>query len=124
MADTSFNKFHLALMEDFLPIGMGIIKRAKKRSIGQLFNGLSSSEDTFASLRNEGIKSAKDIRDKLDQLSPGLGNPVVEVQVAENIEEYNNVDVINKHSLTDILCRIEDRLSAIQEKINNLDSNV
>ena len=88
MSDTSLNRLHIAFMEDFLPIGMAIINRAKKRGVGEVFDEITFSSDNLQTLRGEGIESAKSIRDKLDQIRPGFGNPVIEVKAKENFEEF------------------------------------
>ena len=119
MPDASFHRLHIAFIEDFLPIGMAMINRAKRKGVGKFFNELSSTSDTLETLRGEGIESAKYIRDKLDQIRPGLGNPALEVQVANNSEEYPENKEILDPSLTEILVRIEDRLASIQEKLDN-----
>ena len=124
MADTSFNRLHLAFMEEVLPVGMAIIDRAKEGGASKVIEGFSSSAGNIETLRGEGSVSAQDLRDKLDQIRPGLGNPALDVKVAVNDTASNDLDHIDDVSLTKILKRIDDRLTSIQEQLDNqLDLN-
>ena len=42
----------------------------------------AGSEDPIADLRQEGEPVARDVREQLDAVSPGLGNPVMSVSVS------------------------------------------
>ncbi len=116
MPNNSLNRFHIALMEEVLPVGIAIIDRAKQGGLGKLVEELTSSADMIETLRGEGAKSAQDLRDRLDQVRLGLGNPAVEVNVSKNDPDLDN---INNDSLTVILQRINEKLFLIQEKLDH-----
>ena len=81
MVDDPKDTLRLFLMQDILPVGMAIIKRARKGGTSKVTEPFTSSEDPFQVLRKEGETSAKTVREQLDKVSPGLGNPIVSVKV-------------------------------------------
>ena len=72
--------FHLFAMESALPFGMGIVENAKNGGFQKIMDVLKS-KDPFSELQIDGKTSAKTVRDRIDQLIPGLGYPVVSVDV-------------------------------------------
>ncbi len=118
MPDSQFENIHLSFMEDFLPVGMAVIDRARKGGASEVLDGFSSSDDPIKKLREEGSSSAKSVREKLDQISPGLGNPVVDVQVAATTSEDNESYSDEENSLMLILQRIDERVDAIENHLN------
>ena len=112
MEDDSLDRFRLALMQDFLPVSLAMIDRVRQGGPGKVVEAFNSSNDPFQELRDEGENSAKNIRDRLDQVFPGLGNPVVSVSVAvDNSETFEIQDV---ESLREILVSIESKLDNVQ----------
>ena len=56
----------------------------------------------------------RSVRDRLDQVSPGLGNPVMAVNVAVDDVVVNSPDPQDQQILLEVLARIEGRLDALQ----------
>ena len=81
MADEPIDRLRLSLMQDVLPVGMAMVKRARKGGASKVAEAFTSLDDPLQALRTEGEPAAKTLREQLDKLSPGLGNPVVPVKV-------------------------------------------
>jgi hypothetical protein len=84
MAADPLDALRLTLMQDVLPVGLAVVERARRggpREVLAAFDG--SSADPLGRLREEGEPSASQLRDGLDRLQPGLGNPVVKVDVQD-----------------------------------------
>ena len=117
MAKDQLRDFHLFAVESALPFGMGIIKNAKTGGFQKIMDVLKS-KDPFSKFQVDGKTSAKTVRDKIDQLIPGLGYPVVSVDVT--IEEtYPDYESNNKDSLVSTLHRIDSDLSRLRQLIRN-----
>ena len=80
MAKDQLRDLHLFAMESALPFGMGIINNARTGGLQKIIN-VFKSKDPFSELQLDGEASAKTVRDKIDQVIPGLGHPVVSVDV-------------------------------------------
>ena len=80
MAKDQLRNFHLFAVESALPFRIGIIKNAKTGGL-QKIKDVFKSKDPFSEFKVDGAMSAKIVRDKIDQLIPGLGYPVVTVDV-------------------------------------------
>lgn len=84
MAADPFDALRLTLMQDVLPVGVAVAERVRKggaKEVLAAFDG--SNPDPLGRLREEGESGAKTLRDNLDRLQPGLGNPVVKVAVRD-----------------------------------------
>ena len=81
MANDPLQSLRLQMLNDVLPVGLGAVSRLRSARAGELFNDLFKGQDGVANLRQDGEDDACQLRDLLDQLAPGLGNPVVEVDV-------------------------------------------
>ncbi len=81
MANDPLQSLRLQMLNDVLPVGLGAVARLRSARAGDLFNDLARGQDGVANLRQDGEDDARQLRDFLDQLAPGLGNPVVEVDV-------------------------------------------
>jgi hypothetical protein len=84
MAADPFDALRLTLMQDVLPVGLAVVERARKggpRQVMAAFDG--SSADPLGRLREEGEPAASRVRAQLDQVTPGLGNPVMKVEVRD-----------------------------------------
>jgi len=67
-----------------LPVGLAVVERARKggpREVLAAFEGDPSA--SLDRLRQEGEPVASQVRETLDRFQPGLGNPVVKVDVRE-----------------------------------------
>jgi len=84
MAADPLDKLRLRLMQDLLPVGVAVVERARKGGLKDVVAGFSAAEvgtDPLSRLRQEGEPLASQLRDGLDRVSPGLGNPVMKVDV-------------------------------------------
>ena len=121
MAKDQLRNFHLFAMESALPFGMGIIKNAKTGGFKKIID-VFKSKDPFSEFQVDGTSSAKTLRDKMEHFIPGLGYPVVsvEVTVEENDSDY---EINDQESLVLTLNRIDSELDQLRRIINN-DSSV
>ena len=121
MAKDQLQDLHLFVMESALPFGMGIINNAKTGGLQKIMD-VFKSKDPVSEFQVDGETSAKTVRDKIDQLIPGLGHPVVSVDVT--VEEKNpDYDTNDADSLVSTLKRIDDQLSQLRRYIGNDSSN-
>jgi hypothetical protein len=84
MAADPLDTLRLTLMQDVLPVGLAVVERARKggpREVLAVFGGDPSA--SLDRLRQEGEPVASQVRETLDRFQPGLGNPVVKVDVRE-----------------------------------------
>ena len=118
MAKDQLRDFHLFAMESALPVGMGIINNAKSGGLKQIMD-VFKSKDPLSEFQVDGETSAKTVRDKIDQLIPGLGYPVVSVDVTvdENYPDYTSND---QDALVSTLNRIDNQLNQLRQYINNI----
>ena len=117
MAKDQLRDFHLFAMESALPFGMGIIKNAKTGGFQKIMDVLKS-KDPFSEFQVDGQTSAKSVRDKIEKLIPGLGYPVVSVDVSveENYPDYESND---QDSLVSTLDRIDSELDQLRHYFEN-----
>ena len=70
-----------------LPVGLAVVERARKGGAREVLAALEGNSshpgDPLAVLRQEGEPAASQLRDSLDRLQPGLGNPVMKVEVRD-----------------------------------------
>ncbi len=121
MADDPLETIRLSLMQDVLPVGMAVVARARDGGAGKVAEAFSSSTDPLEALRKEGEPAARSVRERLDKLSPGLGNPVVSVKVAVHDEYSKDFEIADHEELMNFLMRIE---TVIEELENRLLGNV
>ena len=114
MAQNLFSICHLALMETALPVGIAIVNRAKKGHGDKILDSLMSVDTSIAILKEEGIEDAQLLRMQLDQIIPGLGNPIVEVKVSVTSNPINDESTLLDHELGTILNRIESRVNELK----------
>ena len=112
MAKDQLKDLHLFAIENALPFGMGIINNAKTGGLQKIIEGFKS-KDPFLEFQADGETSAKIMRDKIDKLFPGLGHPVVSVDVTveENFSKYETYD---EDSLVSTLNRIDCQLNQLR----------
>ncbi len=122
MAKDQLRDFHLFAMESALPFGMGIINNAKSGGFQKIMD-VFKSKDPFKEFQVNGETSAKTFRDKIDQLIPGLGYPVVSVDVTVE-ENYPNYESNDKDSLVATLNRIDGELEQLRRFISDDSLNI
>jgi len=84
MAADPLDTLRLALMQEVLPVGLAVVERARKggpREVLAAFGG--NPGQSIEQLKQEGEPAASQVRDTLDRFQPGLGNPVVKVEVRD-----------------------------------------
>ena len=115
MAKDQLRDLHLFAMESALPFGIGIINNARTGGLQKIMN-VFKSKDPFSEFQVDGETSAKRVRDKIDQLIPGLGHPVISVDVTVTEKDHE----INDHdSLVSTLNRIDSQLDKLRLCIDN-----
>ena len=118
------DELRLALMQDVLPMGLAFVDRLRSEGPARAVESFSKTEDPLADLRREGEPAARILRERLDQISPGLGNPVMPVQVqvddpGESLDAPPPVD--DPQELKAVLARIETRLQSLDALITSGD---
>ncbi len=117
MAKDQFKDLHVFAIGSALPFGMGIINNAKTGGIKKIMD-VFRSKDPFSAFQLDGETSAQIVRDKIDQLIPGLGHPVVSVDVT--VEEHHpNSEINDQDSLISTLNRIDNQLDQLSHYLNN-----
>ena len=117
-SDNPLDQLRLSLMQDVLPVGLAVLERARQGGPGKVVEVFTAgSEDPIADLRQEGEPVARDVREQLDAVSPGLGNPVMPVSVS--VEEPGTVERRQDDSedLLPTLRRIEERLEELRRRL-------
>ncbi|WP_269623993.1 hypothetical protein [Prochlorococcus marinus] len=117
MAQDQLKDFHLFAIESALPFGMGIIQNAKTGGLQKIMDVIKS-KDPFTEFQVDGEPSAKRVREKIDQLIPGLGYPVVSVDVTVE-ENYPDYEINDHDSLVSTLNRIDTKLDELRRCLNN-----
>ena len=122
MAKDQIRDLHLFAMESALPFGMGIINNAKTGGFQKIIDVLKS-KDPYSEFQVDGKTSAKSVRDKIDKLIPGLGYPVVSVDVTveENYPDYESHD---QDSLVSTLNRIDSELDKLRHYLTYGTKNI
>ena len=115
-SDNPLDQLRLSLMQDVLPVGLAVLERARKGGPGKVVEVFTAgSEDPIADLRQEGEPVASDVREQLDAVSPGLGNPVMSVSVS--VDEPTPVEQDGPDDLLPTLLRIEERLEELRRRL-------
>ena len=117
MAKDKLKDLHLFAMESALPLGIGIINNARTGGLQKIMN-VFKSKDPFSEFQVAGESSAKIVRDKIDQFIPGLGHPVVSVDVTVE-ENYSNYEINDRDSLVATLNRIDNQLDQLRHYLKN-----
>lgn len=133
MAGEPLDSLRLALMQDVLPLGMAMVERARRGGPRELIAAFEAGEgDPLTRLRQEGEPAARQLRDNLDRLQPGLGNPVVRVSVRDVPEPATVSDASTTASeagadgedpaeLQQALSRIAARLTLLENRLLTAD---
>ena len=115
-SDNPLDQLRLSLMQDVLPVGLAVLERARQGGAGKVVEAFTAgSEDPIADLRQEGEPVARDVREQLDAVSPGLGNPVMSVSVS--VDEPATVEQDGPDDLLPTLRRIEERLEELRRRL-------
>ena len=122
MAKDKLRDLHLFALESALPFGMGMINHARTGGFQKIIDVLKS-KDPYSEFQVDGKTSAKTVRDKIDRLIPGLGYPVVSVDVTveENDSDYANND---QDSLVSTLNRIDSQLDKLRHYLTYGTKNI
>jgi hypothetical protein len=130
MAADPLDSLRLALMQEVLPVGLAVAERVRKGGPAEVlaaFDG--TSPDPLGQLRREGEPAASQVRDNLDRLQPGLGNPVMKVEVRDVPPEEVPLEVAaswgeaptdpaDPGELLAALGRIEARLALLEGRLS------
>ena len=103
-------------MNRLLPVGVAIFNRSKDSGFINLFNVLKKEKNIYDTLYKEGSDSARTIRDNLDNIIPGLGNPIVSVDVEA---QSNNQENLDNQSLCELITRVNKNLSKVDKVYEN-----
>jgi len=128
MAADPLDSLRLALMQDVLPVGLAVVERARKGGPAEVLAAFDGTRaDPLGQLRQEGEPAASQVRENLDRFQPGLGNPVMKVEVrdvaAEDAQVVTGWDTpppptpADPAELMEALGRIEERLALLQSRI-------
>ena len=114
----------LALMQEVLPMGLAFVDRVRTEGPAKAVESVARGDDPLGDLREQGEAAAREVRERLDQISPGLGNPVmsVQVEVDEPGESQDSLDSDpdDASQLQDVLVRIDGRLQRLDALLNKV----
>ena len=117
-SENALDQLRLSLMQDVLPVGLAVLERARQGGPGKVVEVFTAgSEDPIAELRQEGEPVARDVREQLDAVSPGLGNPVMPVSVSVDEPETVDERQDDPDDLMPTLRRIEERLEELRRRL-------
>ena len=123
MADSQpLDSLRLALMQEVLPMGLAFVDRVRTDGPAKAVESVARGDDPLGDLREQGEAAAREVRERLDQISPGLGNPVMSVQVEVDepvaSQDSLNSDHSDSSQLQDVLARIDGRLQRLDALMN------
>nr|WP_115094676.1 hypothetical protein [Synechococcus sp. UW106] len=117
-SENPLDQLRLSLMQDVLPVGLAVLERARQGGPGKVVEVFTAgSDDPIAELRQEGEPVARDVREQLDAVSPGLGNPVMPVSVSVDEPETVDERQDDPDDLMPTLLRIEERLGELRRRL-------
>ena len=118
ISENPLDQLRLSRMQDVLPVGLAVLERARQGGPGKVVEVFTAgSEDPIAELRQEGEPVARDVREQLDAVSPGLGNPVMAVSVSVDEPETVDARQDDPDDLMPTLRRIEERLEELRRRL-------
>lgn len=117
MASDPLDGLRLALMQDVLPVGLAVAERARRGGPRTVIEAFSAGGDPLAQLKDEGEPAARQLRDSLDRLQPGLGNPVMKVDVRDVPAQPDAAVLDDRDELQQALARITTRLSLLEQRL-------
>jgi hypothetical protein len=106
-------------MQELLPVGLAVADRARKGGAKDVMAAFQAGNgDPLEQLRQEGEGAASQVRESLDRLRPGLGNPVMKVEVRDVPdgpgEPFSPDD---SAALQEGLGRIGERLQLLEQRL-------
>ncbi len=119
MPSQPLDSLRLAVMQEWLPLGLAVVDRARRGGVSAVVEGFTQAEDPLDQLRQEGEPVARQLRDNLDRLQPGLGNPVMKVQVRdlEPLDQPVAAPLAGEGDLQLALARIGERLQLLEQRL-------
>ena len=96
-------------------MGLAFVDRVRTEGPAKAVESVARGDDPLGDLREQGEAAAREVRERLDQISPGLGNPVmsVQVQVDEPLQPEVAVEQGDSLELQQVLARIDGRLQRL-----------
>ena len=105
-------------------MGLAFVDRVRNDGPAKAVESVARGDDPLAELRRQGEAAAREVRERLDQISPGLGNPVVSVQVeVDEPGEHQDVsdsDQDDSLQLQEVLAKIDGRLQRLDALMNKM----
>ena len=125
MAGEPLESLHLALMQEVLPVGLAMVDRVRRGGPKEVIAAFEGGEaDPLTRLRQEGQAAARQVRDSLDQVQPGLGNPVVQVSVRDVPAEEPAAAVAEASPEPQDPAELQRALARILERLDQLESRL
>ena len=115
MAPDPLDALRLTLMQEVLPVGLAVVERARRGGPRDVIEAFSAASDPLGQLKDEGEAAARQVRERLDQLQPGLGNPVMKVEVRDVPADAPAAE--DRQELQQALARIADRLTQLERRL-------
>ncbi|MCP9890191.1 hypothetical protein KBY57_03825 [Cyanobium sp. Aljojuca 7D2] len=126
MATDPLDALRLTLMQDVLPVGLAVVERARKGGAQEVMAAFDGrSDDPLGTLRQEGEPAASELRQGLDRVRPGLGNPVMKVEVHDVAAEAADARVADPQDALELqqgLARIAERLEQLEQRLGSPES--
>jgi hypothetical protein len=127
MAGDPLDSLRLTLMQEVLPVGLAVVERVRRGGPQEVIAAFDGGEgDALGRLRQEGEPAARQLRDDLDRLQPGLGNPVLRVSVRDvpqqdppasgSLQDHED-DPQDPAELQQTLARIAERVSLLEMRL-------
>jgi hypothetical protein len=119
MAADPLDSFRLKLMQELLPVGLAVADRARKGGAKDVMAAFQAGDgDPLEQLRQEGEGAASQVRQRLDRLRPGLGNPVMKVEVRDVPDQPGEpLSKDDSAALQEGLGRIAERLQLLEQRL-------
>jgi len=117
MPPDPLDSLRLAVMQDLLPLGLAVAERVRRGGVPAVVEGFTQAEDPIGQLRDEGEPAARQLRDNLDRLQPGLGNPVMKVQVRDLEQPTAAAPPDDQQELQRALARIGEHLALLEQRL-------
>ena len=117
MASDPLDALRLTLMQDVLPVGLAVAERVRRGGPRDVIDAFSGVADPLAQLKDEGETAARQVRESLDRLQPGLGNPVMKVEVRDVPAEAPAPE--DRQELQQALARISNRLTLLEQRLHS-----
>jgi glutathione S-transferase len=115
MATDPLDALRLTLMQEVLPVGLAVAERARRGGARDVIEAFNGPDDPLAQLKDEGEPAARQVRDSLDRLQPGLGNPVMKVEVRD--VPSDPPAEAGQEELGEALARIAEHLTLLEQRL-------